>query len=169
MNIFLSMRRATVMAGKRRTGRSASFNSPSSKGFSLDQRANSLSDIAKWQDGSILVKLRSVWCGRRKLNPHELVACQSPVIKQATLHEEQPPAAARARRFAAKNAPAGLRQIRINIRLEIGISDSLRQPPPRLRPKTASGDSRSARPVALTSLIFVVCLCRFRCLGLGIV
>lgn len=111
MNIFLSMRRATVMAGKRRTGRSASFNSPSSKGFSLDQRANSLSDIAKWQDGSILVKLRSVWCGRRKLNPHELVACQSPVIKQATLHEEQPPAAARARRFAAKNAPAGQRQI----------------------------------------------------------
>src|SRR5208283_713572 len=27
-------------------------------------------------------------------------------------HEEQPPAAARARRFAAKNAPAGQRQIR---------------------------------------------------------
>ncbi|HVW77400.1 MAG TPA: hypothetical protein VHB45_07290 [Alloacidobacterium sp.] len=45
------------------------------------------------------------------MNPHELVACQSPVIKQATLHEEQPPAAARARRFAAKNAPAGQRQI----------------------------------------------------------
>ena len=30
-------------------------------------------------------------------------------------HEEQPPAAARAWRFAAKNAPAGQRQIRTNI------------------------------------------------------
>jgi hypothetical protein len=29
-----------------------------------------------------------------------------------TLHEQQPPAAARARRFAAKNAPAGQRQIK---------------------------------------------------------
>jgi hypothetical protein len=32
------------------------------------------------------------------------------------LHEEQPPAAARAVGFAAKNAPAGQRQIRTNIR-----------------------------------------------------
>ena len=34
---------------------------------------------------------------------------------QHKAHEEQPPAAARARGFAAKNAPAGQRQIRTNI------------------------------------------------------
>jgi len=46
---------------------------------------------------------------------------------------------------------------------------SLRQPPQRLRPKTASGGSRSAWRVALTSFAFIVCLRCFRCLGLGIV
>ncbi len=35
-----------------------------------------------------------------------------PGTKRLELHEEQPPAAARAERFAAKNAPAGQRQIR---------------------------------------------------------
>ncbi len=35
---------------------------------------------------------------------------------QHKAHEEQPPAAARARGFAAKNAPAGQRQIKTNIR-----------------------------------------------------
>ena len=43
---------------------------------------------------------------------------------------------------------------------------SLRQ---RLRPKTASGGSRSAQLVALTSFAFVVCLCRFRRLRPGLV
>src|ERR1700678_1286489 len=52
---------------------------------------------------------------------------------------------------------------------DIGTIPSLRQPPPRLRPKTASGDSGSARPVALTAFAFVVCLCRLRCLGLGLI
>ena len=36
-----------------------------------------------------------------------------PDTKSLELHEVQPPAAARAGRFAAKNAPAGQRQIRI--------------------------------------------------------
>ena len=35
-----------------------------------------------------------------------------PGTKRLELHEVQPPAAARAKRFAAKNAPAGQRQIR---------------------------------------------------------
>jgi len=35
-----------------------------------------------------------------------------PGIRRLMLHEEQPPAAARAQGFAAKNAPAGRRQIR---------------------------------------------------------
>jgi len=35
-----------------------------------------------------------------------------PGFKRLMLHEEQPPAAARAERFAAKNAPAGQRQIK---------------------------------------------------------
>jgi hypothetical protein len=35
-----------------------------------------------------------------------------PTQRRLKSHEEQPPAAARARGFAAKNAPAGLRQIR---------------------------------------------------------
>jgi len=44
----------------------------------------------------------------------EGVGCLRIVCHQANTapHEEQPPAAARARGFAAKNAPAGLRQIK---------------------------------------------------------
>jgi hypothetical protein len=58
-------------------------------------------------------------------------------------HEEQPPAAARARRFAAKSAPAGQRQIRtISLRTsrpDIEMITSLRQPPPAAPAKDGFG------------------------------
>ena len=77
------------------------------------------------------------------------------------------------RRFAAKNAPAGQRQIRtISVRrIQRGNKTitSLRRPPPAAPARTASGGSWSTRPVALTSFGFIVGLCRFRRLGLGVV
>jgi len=76
-------------------------------------------------------------------------------------HEEQPPAAARARKLPLRTPRRGCGKIKMDIRLRIGISNSLRQPPPRLRHKTASGDSGSAYPAVLTSLGFIVRLRRF--------
>jgi len=61
------------------------------------------------------------------LNPHGLATCGFSYRfgfyrLRHKAHSEQPPAAARARGFAAKNAPAGQRQIRTNIRSdELGI------------------------------------------------
>jgi hypothetical protein len=82
-------------------------------------------------------------------------------------HEEQPPAAARAGRFTAKNAPAGQRQIRATS-VDIEMITSLRQPPPAAPAKTASGGLGSARPVALSSFTSIVRLRCFRRFGLGV-
>src|SRR5216684_6906030 len=68
-------------------------------------------------------------------------------------------------RFAAKNAPAGQRQIRTisvrRIRPDIGTITSLRQPPPAAPAKDGLGRFRSARLVALTSFGLIAGRCRF--------
>jgi hypothetical protein len=66
-----------------------------------------------------------------------------PDAKRLWLHEVQPPAAARAVRFAAKSAPAGQRQIRAisarNVRAGHSDDTSLRRPPPAAPAKDGFG------------------------------
>ena len=79
----------------------------------------------------------------------------------------------RAGRFAAKNAPAGQRQIGTiptkSVRAGRRDDASLRQPPPAALAEAASGGSWSTRLVALTPFGFIVGFCRFRRLGPGVV
>ncbi len=69
-----------------------------------------------------------------------------PDTKKLELHEVQPPAAARAVRFAAKSAPAGQRQIRAisarNVRAGHSDDTSLCQPPPAAPAKDGFGRFR---------------------------
>ena len=66
-----------------------------------------------------------------------------PGTKGSKLHEGQPPAAARAERFAAKNAPAGQRQIKTipikSVRAGQWKDTSLRQPSPAAPAKNGFG------------------------------
>jgi hypothetical protein len=67
-----------------------------------------LRDSRKDESSEWLPKLKVI--GRRLLK--RVISAGYPSRRQEMPHEEQPPAAARAWRFAAKNASAGQRQIR---------------------------------------------------------
>lgn len=94
-------------------------------------------------------------------------------MKQLTLHEDSRQRRL-VRRFAAKSAPTGQRQIRaISAKRVRGRTlgllppcASLRQ---RLRLKAASGGLWSARPMALTSLALITRFGSFRRPGFGVV
>ena len=110
---------------------------------------------------------------RREREHSVSVSGRFPNIMRLRLHEGQPPAAARAVRLAAKNAPAGQRQIRAisvrSFRAGHGNDYPLRQPPPAAPAKTASGGSKSTLLVALASFGLIVSRRCFRRLGLDIV
>ena len=124
-----------------------------------------------FQERALLCKMQARMGGKRKTARcyGRLQRGKREHPSQHKAHGEQPPAAARARGFAAKNAPAGQRQIKNHVREKSpDWTGNLRQPPPRLRLKTASGKgSRSAYSTVLTSPGFIVRLRRLRCLSPG--